>query len=152
MDLGGKTWIVAADGDHARVFVERSRGGDLIELEAEALRRETSEHPHGHRHLATVHDSAGPGRHSAGERDVDRDAAQRFFHSVAARLEARLHERAYDELAIFAAPRALGLLKGELEGKVAARLSVTDPHACAGDTPAQVRARLYAARAAVKER
>jgi hypothetical protein len=37
MEIGGTTWIVAADGTQARVFEERSRAGDVRELSERAV-------------------------------------------------------------------------------------------------------------------
>jgi protein required for attachment to host cells len=147
MDTGGSTWVVVADAERVRVLLERTRGGDLIELHSEALSQGGDERPQSHRRFATVHESVGAGRHGAGERDVGHEAAQRFFHRVAQRLEARLHERAFDSLAIIAPPRALGLLKSALDGKVSARLTAADARDCIDETPERVRGRLRHARA-----
>jgi protein required for attachment to host cells len=147
MDPGGVTWVVVADAERIRIFLERRRSGELVELEAERMTAADDERPEGHRHRATVHASSGAGRHGAGERQPEREAAQRFLHRVARRLEARLHDRAFDALAILAPPRALGLLRSELSGKVSARLTAAEAHECVGETADQIRARLCHVRA-----
>lgn len=152
MRNGGATWVVVADAETAKVFLERNWGGALVVLGSETLRRDGDEGASPGRHLATVRQSAGFGRHGAGERDPDREATQRFLRRVARHLEQRLHERAFDALAIIAPPRTLGALKTELGSKLVARLTATDDHECVGETAEQIRQRLRKARAAALSR
>jgi protein required for attachment to host cells len=147
MELGGKTWVVTADSAHARVFEERRRSAELRELPDRAMRFQDEDRLRAHRHLATSHDRAGYGRHGAGERDPDAEAARRFLRRVARELDAAAQRGAFDSLVVIAPPRALGILKAELPPGLHARLAATEPHDAIREDAEQVRERLRGARA-----
>lgn len=147
MDEGGVTWIVTADAREARVFAERVRGGELIEIPDFRMRAEDEDRPLGHVHQATVHQRAGFGRHGAGTRDPSREAERRFLKRVAARLKEAAGQGRFDGLALMAPPRALGTLRSALTPAVAAKVEVSDPHERRDDGATELRVRLRHARA-----
>jgi protein required for attachment to host cells len=123
-----------------------------VELESERLSAEEGQHAQGHRHLATVHESVGPGRHGAGERDIAAEQGRRFAAQVAEQLQARLNAHAFDSLAILAPPRTLGLLRAALGPKLTDRLAVSEACDCIHEDADQIRRRLRRARGAREAR
>lgn len=149
MDQGGVTWIVTADARQARVFSERVRGGELIELAQLRMHADEQDRPGAHSHHATVHDRNGPGRHGAGDRDPSREAERRFLKRVAARLVEAAGAGEFDALALMAPPRALGVLRTALTPAVAGKVEVSDPHERRDQGAAEMRKRLREARSRV---
>lgn len=149
MDRGGLTWIVAADARQARIFAERIRGGEVIELPARRMRADEGDQPGRHSPHGTVHEPAGLGRHGAGERDTARETERRFLKRLAARLVEAAGGGEFDCLALMAPPRALGILRGALPPAVAAKIEVCDPHERRDDGPAEIRLHLRQARGRV---
>ncbi|MCR5876167.1 host attachment protein [Phenylobacterium sp. J426] len=147
MELTGTTWIVAADAVEARVFEERVRAGEVRERKEMRLQSNGEDEPKSHRHMTTVHESGGPGRHGAGARDMDHESERRFLRRVAAELEAAAKRGAFERLALMAPPRALGLLRAELGAACARRLDVCDAHERVHDDAEAIRRRLREARA-----
>lgn len=147
MELTGTTWIVAADAVEARVFEERVRAGEVREREEMRLKSNGEDQPRSHRHMATVHESGGPGRHGAGSRDIDHEAEGRFLRRVAAALETAAQRQAFDRLVLMAPPRALGLLRAELGPACARCLDACDAHERVHDGPEAIRQHLREARA-----
>lgn len=147
MELTGTTWIVAADAAAARIFEERLRAGDVREREDLRVRADSSDQPQSHRHMATVHEGGGFGRHGAGTREASDEAERRFLRRVAESLEAAAKRDAFDRLVLMAPPRALGLLRAELGPACLRRLDVCDPHERVHDDADAIRQRLRDARA-----
>lgn len=147
MELTGTTWIVAADGTHARVFEERLRAGEVRELPDRAVQSLESDRPNSHRHMATVHDRHGPGRHGAGERAPGDETARRFLRRVADKLQVAASNGDYESLVLMAPPRALGLLKLALTPALRNRVTATDPHNLVQCDAREVRDRLQMVRA-----
>jgi protein required for attachment to host cells len=147
MELSGTTWIVAADGTHARVFEERCRAGDVRELPERAVRALESEYPRAHRHLATVHDRHGSGQHAAGERSLSEEAARRFMKRLAEQLHVAARDGDFDSLVLMAPPHALGLLRAALCPALHQRVTATDQHERLRCNAEEVRERLRKVRA-----
>ncbi|MEW6018861.1 MAG: host attachment protein [Pseudomonadota bacterium] len=147
MEQTGITWVVAADGARARIFEERQRAGDMVERPAQAMHQEGHDHPGPHTHQATVHERAGVGRHSAGERAPSQEAEDRFLKRLAEQLGRDAQAGAFDELVILAPPRALGALRTALPRAARDRLTASAPVECVSEEAAAIRKRLRAARA-----
>ncbi|MFN3583403.1 host attachment protein [Phenylobacterium sp.] len=147
MELGGTTWIVAADGAEARVFEERVRAGEVREVSDFHMKADGHDWPTAHRHPATAHESAGFGRHGAGGRDPADEAERRFLRRVAAELDAAAARKAFDSLVIMAPPRALGVLKAELTPALARKLEASEAHERVGEGAEAIRHHLRDLRA-----
>lgn len=146
MELGGTTWIVAADREHARVFEEKVLAGDVHELVDLAMRGDDV-HGGARHHTGTVHDRHGAGRHGAGDHAADDEIARAFFGRLVEKLEAAERRGAFDSLVLMAPPRALGLLKGALSKALEKKLIGTDPHECVQERAEKIRTRLHKVRA-----
>ena len=142
-----ETWIVTADGARARIFEEKRRLGELHELPDRAMQVRDDDRPSGRRHLATVHDRQGVGRHGAGELDLDGQTARRFLRRVALELERAAARGEFGSLVLMAPPRARGRLRSELSERLRAQLAGSDHHDAIRETPEQVRERLRDVRA-----
>jgi protein required for attachment to host cells len=147
MDLGGVTWIVTADATEARIFAERVRSGALRELPEFHMTAHDDERRGGRKLRATVHESAGPGRHGAGDAAPAQAAERRFLRRVATQLMVSAGRGDFDRLVLMAPPHALGTLKKALAPAVAARVDVTDPHERKRDDAETLRRHLREARA-----
>ncbi|MCP5432648.1 MAG: host attachment protein [Alphaproteobacteria bacterium] len=118
------TWIVLADGAHARFFANDGPGRGIKALAGLDL-DETI--PPGRDIVSDragrSFDSAGPGR-SAMEPQTDprEEAKRRFLDRVAARLAEKAREGAFDRLVVAAPPRPLGELRAALAAPVKERL------------------------------
>ncbi len=129
-----RRWIVISDASRARIFAtddravpfhlidsfehpqSRSRVRDLM---ADANGRK----PMGAPLLGHAGGSARPG--VAPDTDPKWVEAQKFARELAARLEAGLHQRAYDHLVVAAPPQFLGLLRHTLSEQVKAHLELS---------------------------
>lgn len=147
MEVGGVTWIVAADAIEARIFAERVRSGPVKELVSMRMSATDAEREEHHKPQATVHDRHGHGRHGAGERKDGDDALRRFLRRVASSLSLAATRGDYDSLVLMGPPRALGVLRDVLPGPIAARVEASDPHERRRDTADEVRQHLREARA-----
>lgn len=146
MDLGGVTWIVAADATEARFFAEPMRAGAVHELPELHLSATGADAAPSHQR-ATVHERAGPGRHGAGDESPGHEAARRFLSHVASRLADAAQRGQYDRLVIMAPPTALGVLRQLLPPAVASRVDGSDPHERKHATAEEIREHLHHVRA-----
>ena len=115
------TWILVADGDHAKVFENDGPGKGMRAIDGLQFEQE---------HLRAQDIMADrPGRAGAGNAPGSRSAIdyrtdpvdareRRFLDSVADLLNAKRLEGAYDRLVIAAAPAALGELRAALSDEV----------------------------------
>jgi protein required for attachment to host cells len=122
-----KTWIVVADGAHARVFEEKHPLAALQELSEEEMAQRGSDRPQTPQG-GTVHERAGSGRHSGHDDSPKEEAEHRFLKRLADHLDHAAHAKAFDKLVLVAPPKALGLLRGELSAAVTKLVEVSDPH------------------------
>ncbi|QRM56378.1 host attachment protein [Sinorhizobium sp. BG8] len=114
------TWILAADGNQARLLKgvnflkngQKSPEQEIFRSEPKRAKDIMSDKP------GRSYSSHGPGG-SAMEYSSDpvRDEQQRFTAEVAGRLEDYAHEGAFDRLIVCAAPQTLGDLRAMLGSK-----------------------------------
>lgn len=112
------TWILIADGAHARLFANRGPGKGI-----EALEAINGDHRPDHElvrdGLGRTFESAGEMRHAiAPKTDPHRELKRDFAKELAEMLDRRLSEKAYDRLVIVAPPKALGDLRAALSPHV----------------------------------
>jgi protein required for attachment to host cells len=109
----GKTWILIADGGHARVLETTGIGNPLSQVPHMAF--ETALPPSrelGTDQLGRTHESMGATRHAVGERtDPHRELKREFAQEIATRLETALNTHAFARLVIVAPPVTLGDLR-----------------------------------------
>jgi protein required for attachment to host cells len=108
------TWIMVADEAAATVYVRKSRHGplkELFQLTNEAARKKTADliSDRGGRSF----DSHGQGRHTMTKEQTSpkKHAAVAFAKDIANRIKSARYDGAYDEFALIAAPRFLGILR-----------------------------------------
>lgn len=114
------TWILVADGARARVFVNLgpSKGiealeGATIEADHRADREIMSDKP------GRSFESVGDTRHAYEPRhDPHRELKRSFAEALAAMLDEKLAEKAYDRVVLVAPPATLGDLRAALSGAV----------------------------------
>jgi protein required for attachment to host cells len=109
----GKTWILIADGGHARILETIGIGNPMSQVQHMAF--ETDLPPS--RELGTdqpgrTHESMGSTRHAIGEKtDPHRELKRAFAQEIATRLETALNARVFARLVIVAPPVTLGDLR-----------------------------------------
>ena len=117
------TWILIADGAHARLFSNSGPGKGIEAVQGGVI---NGDHRPDHE---LVRDglgrsfessgSAGEMRHAIEPRtDPHRELKRTFAHELADMLDQRLAEKAYDRLVIVAPPKALGDLRAALSAHV----------------------------------
>jgi protein required for attachment to host cells len=114
------TWILIADGAHARLFSNGGPGkgieavpGGVINGDHRPDRELVSDG------LGRSFESSGDMRHAIEPRiDPHRELKRTFAHELADMLDQRLREKAYDRLVIVAPPKALGDLRAALSAHV----------------------------------
>jgi protein required for attachment to host cells len=137
----GRTWVLAADGRRAQLYIETRRGVALkadwsMEISAED-RVEPQDRP------PRSFDRVGAGRHSMeGNFDPHEEEERRFLRRVAARISEGAKAKAFDYLALAAPPRALGVLREALPAAVLAMVSVETAKDILDEDAQQVRERL----------
>lgn len=119
------TWIVIADGAHARIVLNDGPGHGVKpgpKMEFHGLnapgRDIVSDRP------GRAFDTAGQGRHAMEPHsDPHENEQRRMHHELAAYLDKEAKQGAFDRLVIVAPPKALGILRAELSGAVGARVT-----------------------------
>jgi protein required for attachment to host cells len=132
-----RTWVLIADGGHAKVFESLGPGSDLVPVgdmtfsaDLPANRDILTDRP------GRDFESHGRARHAMENRsDPHRTLKREFAQKLGTILEARLADKRFDRLVIVAPPSMLGDLRDVLPkgvlGKVAAELAhdlVKTPH------------------------
>ena len=116
-----ETWIVVADGAHARILQNQRKTLEvLVELSDAHLpnRDLVSDRP------GRVHDRVGPARHSmTPEIDTHRQNKRRLMREIARLVNEAAHRERFDDLVLVAAPAALGDLRAELGAQAAKRVT-----------------------------
>lgn len=105
-----RTWILLADGTHARIMCNTGPGKGLeevrgMEFEGDNLRSGDlmADRP------GRTFDSAGAHRHAMEPpSDPQREAKRSFAAELVARLQEKLQDHAFDRLVLVAAPATLG--------------------------------------------
>ncbi len=144
-------WIVVTDQVQARIWSRHPHGADRQEP---PTLLESIEHPEGHlREQDLVSDE--PGRMTARGRghtqamkqrgSAKTTEAHRFAAAIGAHLAAAWEQSLFDEVAVVAAPRWLGILREHLTPEVARRLVATIPHSLMHDRIDDIVARVVAA-------
>ena len=108
-----KTWILIADGGHARVLETIGVGNPLMAVEGMLFtidlppnRELEDDRP------TRTQESVGSARHSVGSSsDPHRELKRSFAHDIAQRLETSLAAKAYSRLVVIAPPVTLGDLR-----------------------------------------
>jgi protein required for attachment to host cells len=149
MDVGGVTWIVAADAVEARVFVERVRAGPVREEPGLLMTATDAERSAGRAQRANVHQRGGPGVHAA-DREPAHEAERRFLKRVATWLGVEAGRGSFDRLVLMGPPHALGALRQALSPALLRRIEATDAHERRRDDAEAVRHHLRKARAHAK--
>jgi protein required for attachment to host cells len=124
-----KTWIVMADGSRARILTRRAEApgfevvSDLAAEEARLPTRDITAHKPGR-----AQESAYSGRHAVEPRsDAHQERKSAFLRSLAERLNRAAGEALFDDLILFAPPRALGELRQALEDGTRAKIKAEAP-------------------------
>jgi protein required for attachment to host cells len=138
-----RTWIVLIDGARARVLEEPRRHAMLHELADWADQPSADDRRHARHQKALSFDRFGQGRHNVHEVDEHDETERAFIGRFARRLTTAGRAGAFDRLVLIAPPKALGLLKAELEPFVAKCIELTEPHDRTGEDPEAVRRRLH---------
>lgn len=113
----GPTWIVVADGAHARLFEQVRPGAGVIERESFARRAEPAAQSRDR--LPRMHDRTGPGRHAIEPRQTPHEAAERaFLDDVGKEIASYALARAFTRLVLCAPPKAMGELRQKLPRKL----------------------------------
>ena len=110
------TWVLIADGAHARIFSNKGPGKGIEAIEGGVI---NGDHRPDHelvRDSATrVFESVGDTRHAITPRtDPHRELKREFAKKLADLLDQRYAEKAFDRLVIVAPPTALGDLRAAL--------------------------------------
>ncbi len=114
------TWILIADGAHARLFANRGPGKGIEAVEGGVI---NGDHRPYHElvrdGLGRTFESSGDMRHAITPRtDPHRELKRTSAQHLAEMLDTRLAEKAYDRLVIVAPPKALGDLRAALSAQV----------------------------------
>lgn len=112
------SWILVADGSHARILANRGPGTGLTlvaEHNAPEARAHTAEL--GAERPGRTHDSTTPARHAMEPRiDWQRQEKERFVAKLADEITAARDQ--FDALVLVAPPRVMGELRRELNGQL----------------------------------
>lgn len=121
-----KTWILLADGEHARVVVPTANRHfrTIASLDSATAHLRSSDLGTGQ--PGRSYESANPARHAIEPKtDPHRAAKQDFAHLLAEQLNEAAAEGKYDRLVLVAPAHALHDLREALDGLAASRLDGT---------------------------
>ncbi len=119
-----RTWVLIADGGHAKVL---ETDASLSRLEAQTDMEMSADLPRSHEILADragrSYELHGHARHAKGDCvDPHRELKRGFAKAVGKALEKRLAEGRFERLVVVAPPPALGDLREALPKKVRAKV------------------------------
>ncbi len=116
-----KTWIVVADGAHARIFLNEGPGTGLMPaLDHDFFGNKLASHEIGSDRPGVSFSSSGPGRHAmAPPTDPHEHAEHEFVKLVAKAIKDGLNAHAFEQLILVAPPKALGYLRAALDPQAA---------------------------------
>ena len=139
------TWVIVADGGIVRVFEEVRRGVALIDRpDLEMRHTKADEVEDSDRPTRVFESAAGALRHAVETSDgAHEEQERRFLRRACAAIARAGAEGRYDTLVIFAPPRALGLIRGDLPEAVKSKIAATAPLDVVGETHSQISARLW---------
>jgi protein required for attachment to host cells len=114
------TWILIADGAHARLFVNRGPGRGIEAVEGGVINGDhRPDHELVRDSLGRSFESVGDTRHAITPKtDPHRELKRDFAKHLAEILDQRYAEKAFDRLVIVAPPTALGDLRAALTPQV----------------------------------
>jgi protein required for attachment to host cells len=116
MMKGARTWVVVADARRARIYVSEGVGQGLREVPGGSFEvpKSSGQDVYADR-SGRAFDSHGAGRHAMERPTSPEDQGRlHLVRDVVAWLAAPKNVRSYDRLALVAAPRTLGDLRGNL--------------------------------------
>lgn len=123
------TWIIVADGAHARLFVNEGVGKGVHELKDRAFvgSRKQNQEIQADRPGRTF-DSAGQGRHAIEPRtDPQQHQEREFVREVVEWIAAEPQAARFDRLVLIAAPHALGDLRALMPKTLADKVTAEIP-------------------------
>ena len=123
------TWILIADGSRAKIVTEREEapGFDIV-TEIQSAESHVPSHLIGDDRPGRTQESAYSGRHAVQPRhDPHEERLTAFIRGVAAYLNEQGAGTAFDDLIVFAPPRALGQLRDMLDDAVAKKIRAEAP-------------------------
>lgn len=112
-----KTWIVVADGAHARIFLNEGPGTGLVPaLDHDMIGNKLPSHEMGSDRPGVSFSSAGTGRRAmVPSTDPHDHAEHEFIRQVAKAVKEGLNTHSFEQLVLAAPPKALGQLRTELD-------------------------------------
>jgi protein required for attachment to host cells len=116
-----KTWIVVADGAHARIFLNEGPGTGLVPaLDHDMIGNKLPSRELGSDRPGVSFSSSGPGRRAmAPPTDPHEHAEHAFIRQVAMAVKEGLNAHAFEQLVLVAPPKALGDLRTALDPQAA---------------------------------
>jgi protein required for attachment to host cells len=120
-----RTWVLIADGGHAKVFESEGPGTDLAPVQGMVFSVDLP----ANRDILTDRpgrgfESHGPGRHAMENRsDPHRALKREFAKKLGGILETKLAEKSFDRLVLVAPPPALGDLRDVLPKTVLTKVT-----------------------------
>jgi len=116
-----KTWVVVADGAHARIFLNEGPGTGLVPaLDHDLIGNRLPSHDMGSDRPGVSFSSAGPGRRAmAPHTDPHVHAEHEFIRQVAMAIKQGLNAHTFEQLVLVAPPKALGELRAEIDPQAA---------------------------------
>ena len=107
------TWLLIADGGHARVLQTIGVGNALVPVDGMTLSKALPPSRElGTERPSRTHESMGATRHAMSPRtDAHRELKRSFAHAIAERLDAALQAGAFEHLVVVAPPVTLGDLR-----------------------------------------
>lgn len=116
-----KTWVVVADGAHARIFLNEGPGTGLVPaLDHNLVGNRLQSHEMGSDRPGVSFSSAGPGRRAMSPpTDPHEHAEHTFIKRVAKAIKEGLDAHAFEQLVLVAPPKALGDLRDSIDPQAA---------------------------------
>ncbi|MCK9993033.1 MAG: hypothetical protein Dbin4_01553 [Alphaproteobacteria bacterium] len=116
-----KTWVVIADGAHARIFLNEGPGTGLVPaLDHDLIGNKLPSHEIGSDRPGVSFSSAGPGRRAmTPPTDPHEHAEHEFIRQVAKAITEGLNAHAFEQLVVVAPPKALGQLRTQIDPQAA---------------------------------
>jgi protein required for attachment to host cells len=123
----GTLWVIAADGEHARIVARQARSEafhTMITLDSPHAGERSAEL--GTDRPGRAFESASPARHAITPRqDLHEKAEREFLRSVAQRINQAAVLRQFDQLVLVAPSRAMPILRDTLSPQARLRLVAT---------------------------
>lgn len=131
------TWVVVADGAHARILQELRRGARLLERPQWLVGLSRRQH-HSHGAPGRVYDRMGYASHAVGRDDYRSASETAFVRALARKLNLLANRKPVDHIVLIAPPRALGVLRGSLGTQLTRRVVISKAGEHVRSTPSQL--------------